>query len=63
MTKLITSTCALQLVERGKFKLEDDVRPFLPNVAAMQLLKGFDDHGAPILEDNKKPITLKYVLT
>ncbi|ORY62391.1 beta-lactamase/transpeptidase-like protein [Pseudomassariella vexata] len=63
MTKLITATCVLQLVERGLVGIDEDVRPKVPQLAAMQILRGFDDHDQPILEDNTKPITVRHLLS
>lgn len=60
MTKIITTTCFMQLVERGEIGLDDDVRPRIPELAKMQILRGFDDNDKPILEDNTKSITLRY---
>jgi CubicO group peptidase (beta-lactamase class C family) len=59
MTKLITSTCLMQLVEAGKIGLDDDVRSLVPQLKAMQVLEGFDDAGKPLLRDNRDPITLR----
>lgn len=61
MTKIITTTCFMQLVERGEIGLDDDVRPRIPELAKMQILRGFDENDKPILEDNTKSITLRYV--
>lgn len=61
MSKIVTSVCLMQLVEKGLLKLDDDMRPLVPELAAMQLLKGFDENDKPILEDNTRPITLRYV--
>jgi len=61
MTKLITVTALFQLVEKGLVSIDEDVRPHLPRVAAMQLLKGFSDDGTPLLEDNTTPITAQQV--
>ncbi|RSL70049.1 hypothetical protein CEP54_001959 [Fusarium duplospermum] len=63
MTKIITITCFMQLVERGEIGLDDDVRPRVPELANMQILRGFDDNDKPILEDNTKPITFRHLLT
>jgi len=60
-TKLVTATALTQLVEKGALSLDEDVRPHLPSVASMQILKGFNDDGKPILEDNTKPITAQQV--
>ncbi|CAG9936884.1 unnamed protein product [Clonostachys rosea f. rosea IK726] len=59
LTKLITITCIMQLVERGTLPLDDDVRTTIPELGTMQILRGFDG-DKPILEDNTKPITLRY---
>jgi CubicO group peptidase (beta-lactamase class C family) len=61
MSKLVTSICLLQLVEKGLITLGEDLRPRVPELAAMQILKGFDKDEQPILEDNKNSITLRCV--
>lgn len=62
LTKLLSATCLMQLVEQDKLSLDYDVRQLVPEVRQMQLLRGFTPEGQPILEDNERPITLKYVL-
>jgi CubicO group peptidase (beta-lactamase class C family) len=57
-TKIITSTCVMHLVEQGKASLDDDLRPLVPELAAMKILRGFDGEK-PILEENTKPITFR----
>ncbi|KAI6856361.1 beta-lactamase family protein [Hortaea werneckii] len=56
MTKLLTSIAALQLVEAGLIKLDDDVSKILPEVGEQKILKGFDG-DTPILEERKNPLT------
>ncbi|TDZ54331.1 Acyltransferase LovD [Colletotrichum trifolii] len=64
MTKIITATSILQIVERGQIQLDDDVRGLVPRLGQMQILKGFDDDDEkPILEDHDTPITLRMLLT
>ncbi|KAJ0159880.1 Acyltransferase LovD [Colletotrichum tanaceti] len=63
MTKLVTSTAVMQLVERGLVGLDDDMRTVVPQLARMQILRGFDGDEQPILEDNTTPITLRMLLT
>ncbi|GKT66235.1 beta-lactamase [Colletotrichum tofieldiae] len=63
MTKLITSTAIMQLVERGLVGLDDDMRTIVPQLAGMQILRGFHGDEQPILEDNDTPITLRMLLT
>ncbi|KAJ2893057.1 beta-lactamase/transpeptidase-like protein [Zalerion maritima] len=62
-SKIITAACLMQLVERQMIGLDDDTRQFVPELAGLQLLRGFDDDGKPVLEDNDKPITLRQLLT
>ncbi|KAK9774157.1 putative Beta-lactamase/transpeptidase-like protein [Seiridium cardinale] len=63
MTKLLTATCLLQLVEKGTLSLDQDIRPLVPQLAHMQILRGFDASDKPILEANDRPITLRHLLT
>ncbi|KAL8386829.1 hypothetical protein RB595_010357 [Gaeumannomyces hyphopodioides] len=63
LTKLIASTAAMKLVESGVVGLDDDVRLMVPRLAEMQILRGFDGSGQPILEENKQRITLRMLLT
>jgi CubicO group peptidase (beta-lactamase class C family) len=63
MTKAITSVAAMQLVERGRLKLDEPVAKHLPELAKMEVLQGFDAAGKPVLRPATKPITLRHLLT
>lgn len=63
MTKAITSTAAMQLVEQGKLALDAPVAGVLPELARPQVLEGFDAAGEPRLRPAKGPITLRHLLT
>lgn len=63
MVKLLTSVAALQLVERGKLKLDEPAANIDPTLAALQVLAGFDAKGIPQLRPVHKPITLRNLLT
>ncbi|KAK4176770.1 beta-lactamase/transpeptidase-like protein [Triangularia setosa] len=65
LTKVITTICVLQIVERGLIGLDDDVRHLIPELATVQILRGFDEEngGAPIMVENNTPITLRQLLT
>lgn len=63
MTKAITSTAAMQLVEQGKLSLDRPIAEVLPELAAPQVLEGFDDAGEPKLRSARRPITLRHLLT
>ncbi|KAG6354678.1 hypothetical protein INS49_004696 [Diaporthe citri] len=63
MTKLATAAAAMQLVERGQVGLDDDVRPLVPALGRLPVLRGFVGADIPFLEDNTAPITLRHLLT
>ncbi|MBV8775760.1 MAG: beta-lactamase family protein [Alphaproteobacteria bacterium] len=63
MTKAITSVSAMQLVEQGRLNLDAPIGGVLPELAAPQVLEGFDDAGKPKLRAAKRPITLRHLLT
>lgn len=59
-SKLITSIAAMQCVERGQLRLDDDVTGVLHELKDIQLLNGFDTQGAPVYTDLVGKITLRY---
>jgi CubicO group peptidase (beta-lactamase class C family) len=63
MTKAVTSVAAMQLVEQGKLQLDEPIGDVLPELAAPQVLEGFDISGAPRLRPAKRPVTLRHLLT
>ena len=63
MTKAITATAAMQLVERGKLSLDRPAADVVPELATAQVLDGFDGAGQPRRRAPKRPITLKHLLT
>src|SRR6202022_3602109 len=63
MTKAITSTAAMQLVERGKLSLDGPIAEVLPELAAPQVLEGFDASDEPKLRPARRPITLRHLIT
>lgn len=63
LTKLVTATCLLQLVERGQITIDEDLRLRLPFLSDVQILRGFDGDDQPILENNNHPVTLWNLLT
>src|SRR5437762_4496697 len=56
MTKAITSTAAMQLVEQGKLALDEPIAAVLPELASPQILEGFDAAGEPKLRPARRPI-------
>jgi len=63
MTKAITATACMQLVEQGKLGLEQPMSQVLPQLAAPMVLDGFDASGRPKLRPAKRAITLRHLLT
>src|SRR6478752_1430077 len=63
MSKAITAAGAMQLVEQGKLSLDTPISTVLPDLAAPQVLEGFDAQGEPKLRPAKNPITLRHLMT
>jgi CubicO group peptidase (beta-lactamase class C family) len=63
MTKAITATAAMQLVERGKLSLERPAAEVVSELGAVRVLEGFDAAGRPRLRAPKRPMTLRHLLT
>lgn len=62
MTKPITSVALMMLYEAGSFHLDDPVSTYLSEFAATQVYVAGSDH-IPILEDVRRPITIRDLLT
>jgi methyl acetate hydrolase len=63
MTKALTGTCAMQLVEQGKLDLDAPAAKWAPELDKVQVLEGWGEHGNPKLRAPKRPITLRHLLT
>jgi len=63
MTKAITATAAMQLIEQGKLDLHSPASRWLPQLSKVQVLDGFDDNGEPRLRAPKRAVTLLDLLT
>jgi CubicO group peptidase (beta-lactamase class C family) len=64
MTKAITSTAALQLVEQGRFAIEDPVEKYLPQFAKLPVVASFDGAtGNYKLRPATKAVTVRHLLT
>lgn len=59
MTKPITATCAMQLVEQGKLALDAPISQYVPDAKKLQVLDGWDEQGQPRLRPPKREITLR----
>ena len=63
MTKAVTATACMQLVEEGKLQLDQPMGKLLPQLESPKVLDGFDSNGAPKLRPAKGEITLRHLLT
>ena len=63
MTKAVTATAAMQLVERGKLSLDAPIADVLPVLGTVQVLDGFDADGIAQLRPPKTTMTLRHLLT
>ena len=63
MTKAVTCTAVLQLVEQGRLSLDAPAAEVAPYLGEAQVLSGFDSRGQPILREPRTPITLRHLLT
>ena len=63
MTKPIVGAAAMQLVEQGKLTLHEPAAKFLPELADVKLLTGWDSNGQPVVRAPKAQITLRQLLT
>ncbi|KAH6700634.1 beta-lactamase [Leptodontidium sp. MPI-SDFR-AT-0119] len=62
LTKLITTIAALQLVERGKWTLDENVFDILLELETLPILTHIKE-GRAVLEKREKEITLRHLLT
>jgi methyl acetate hydrolase len=64
MTKAITSTAAMQLVEQGRLAIEDPVEKYLPEFAKLSVFESFDPAtGAYRLRPATKVMTVRHLFT
>jgi CubicO group peptidase (beta-lactamase class C family) len=63
MTKAVTATAAMQLVEQGRLALDVPVTRWVPDLSRVQVLEGWDDNGEPRLRAPRRAITLRHLLT
>ena len=63
MTKAITGTAAMQLVERGKLSLDRPASEVISSLSTAKVLEGFDAAGQPRLRAPRRPITLRHLMT
>ena len=57
-TKAITGVAVMQMVEEGLVSLNDAAKQYVPEIAEIQVLEGFDANDQPILRAPSRDITL-----
>ncbi|MGE5117520.1 MAG: serine hydrolase domain-containing protein [Betaproteobacteria bacterium] len=57
-TKALAGTCVMQLVEEGKISLSDPAKKYVPEIAEIGVLTGFDASGQPTTRPPKRDITI-----
>jgi methyl acetate hydrolase len=63
MTKAITATATMQLIEAGRIGLEQPIGEILPFARDVKVLEGFDDAGKPRLRAPAREVTVRHLLT
>jgi CubicO group peptidase (beta-lactamase class C family) len=63
MTKAVTATAAMQLVEQGRLSLDGPLHAHAPYLAEVPVLAGFEADGTPRLRPREGDITLRHLLT
>jgi methyl acetate hydrolase len=63
MTKAVTGAAAMQMVERGKFTLDQPAADIVPEIARKEVLVSIGADGTIKTRPAKRPITLRHLLT
>lgn len=59
MTKPVTGTALMTLYDEGAFQLDDPLSKYLPEYDNAKVFVGMDENGNPVVEDAKRPITIR----
>jgi CubicO group peptidase (beta-lactamase class C family) len=63
MSKPITGVAMMMLFEEGKWRLDDPVSRYIPEFAKLQVHTGDNGDGTPKLEDARRSMTMRELLT
>jgi len=63
MTKPVTGVAMMMLHEEGKWRLEDPISRHIPELARLKVYTGKNDDGTPKLEDARRPMTMRELMT
>lgn len=63
LTKPVTGTAMLMLYDEGKFKLDDPVEKYLPELKGLEVAKDEGPNGQPVTESAEHPVTIRELMT
>jgi CubicO group peptidase (beta-lactamase class C family) len=63
MTKPVTGVAMMMLYEEGKWRLDDPVSRYIPELARLKVYVGKNDDGTPKLEDARRSMTMRELMT
>jgi CubicO group peptidase (beta-lactamase class C family) len=63
MSKPVTGVAMMMLYEEGKWQLNDPVSRYIPEFARLKVYTGKNDDGTPKLEDAKRSMTMRELMT
>jgi CubicO group peptidase (beta-lactamase class C family) len=63
MSKPVTGVAMMMLYEEGKWQLNDPVSRYIPEFARMKVYVGKNDDGTPKLEDARRSMTMRELMT
>jgi CubicO group peptidase (beta-lactamase class C family) len=63
MSKPVTGVAMMMLYEEGKWQINDPVSRYIPEFARLKVYTGKNDDGSPKLEDAKRSMTMRELMT
>lgn len=63
MSKPVTGVAMMILFEEGRWRLDDPITTYLPEMKALKVWKGVDAQGQPILEPVTRPPTMRELMS
>ncbi len=63
MTKPVTGVAMMMLYEEGKWRLDDLVARYIPELGRLKVYVGKNDDGTPKLEDARRSMTMRELMT
>ena len=63
MSKPVTGVAMMMLYEEGKWQINDPVSRYIPEFARLKVYTGKNDDGTPKLEDAKRSMTMRELMT